>query len=91
MFGKSSLKSCGKWHIVLAIWLIFATIYVIYGEYNRLNNYVAAQAYNSGVRAAVNRIIDESANCQPLPINIDDKKATLISVDCLQKSEAVSE
>lgn len=88
MLGKSNpLKTCSKWHLVLVIWTILATAYVAYGEYNRLTNFVAARAYNAGIRDAVVRIVDESAKCQPLPINVEDKKATLISVDCLKAPE----
>jgi len=91
MFSKSNpLKSCSKWHLVLIVWTLLATVYVVYGEYNRLTNYVAARAYSSGIHDAVVRIVDESAKCQPLPINVDDKKATLISVDCLKAPEATT-
>ena len=72
-------------HIVLIVWLIFATLYVVYGEYNRLNNIVAARAYNAGISEAVTQIINESQKCQPVPINVGDMSATIINLECLQQ------
>ena len=77
----------GILHIVLLVWLIFATLYVVYGEYNRLNNFVAARAYNAGISEAVTQIITESEKCQPVPINVGEMKASIINVGCLQQPE----
>ena len=74
-------------HIIVLIWLIFATLYVVYGEYNRLNNYVAARAYNAGLQEAVTQIITESKKCQPIPVNVGELQATLINLECLQGVE----
>lgn len=82
---KHQFIACNIWKIILVIWIIFATLYVIYGEYNRLANYVAQRAYNAGVSSAVSQIITESQKCQPVPVNVGDSKASLINLDCLQK------
>jgi hypothetical protein len=82
---KDKICSCTVWRIILIVWIIFTTLYLIYGEYNRLANYVAKNAYNAGITTAVTQIIAESEKCQPVPINVDDKKATIINVSCLQK------
>ena len=85
---KDKICSCTVWRIILIVWIIFTTLYLIYGEYNRLTNYVAQRAYNQGITTAVTQMITESEKCQPVPINVDDKKATLINVDCLKQPAA---
>jgi len=77
----------GILHIVLVVWLIFATLYVVYGEYSRLNNFVAARAYNAGISEAVSQIITESEKCQPVPINVGEMTATIMNLECLQAPE----
>ncbi len=72
-------------HIVLLVWLIFATLYVFYGEYNRLSKFVANRAYNAGLQEAVTQIITESQKCQPIPVNVGELQATLINLECLQE------
>ena len=87
---KHKFKGCdaGKvWKIIFIIWIIFATVYVIYGEYNRLTNYVANNAYNAGIQTAVTQIITESQKCQPVPINVEELSAQLINLECLQQPE----
>jgi len=83
---KDKICSCKVWKIVLIIWLVFTTLYFFYDGYDRLANYVAKNAYNQGITTAVTQIITESEKCQPVPINVDDKKATIINVSCLQKA-----
>jgi len=80
------------WKIVLIVWLVFTTLYFFYDGYDRLANYVYKNGYNTGITTAVTQIITESEKCQPIPINVDDKKATLINVDCLkQQAEEAAE
>jgi hypothetical protein len=88
---KNKLTAPNVWKAVLVIWIIFATLYVVYGEYNRLTNYVAKRAYNAGVSSAVSQIITESQKCQPVPVNVDDLKANLVNLDCLQKPATTEE
>jgi hypothetical protein len=85
---KDKVCSCKVWKIVLIVWLVFTTLYLVYGEYSRLQNFVANRAYNKGLADAVGQIITESQKCQAIPINVDDKKATLINVDCLKQPAA---
>jgi len=85
---KDKICSCKIWRIVLIVWVVFTTLYLVYGEYNRLANYVAKNAYNQGLTTAVTQIITESEKCQPIPINVNDKKATLINIDCLKQPAA---
>ena len=84
-------KACHFWKAILVLWIIFATIYVVYGEYNRLSNFVAKRAYNQGLTDAVTELIKQGGTCQPIPVNVDDKTATFISLECLQQPEEVTE
>ena len=83
---KSKIKcDAGKvWKVIFIIWIIFASVYVIYGEYNRLANRVAKSAYNAGLQEAVVRIITESEKCQAVPINVGEMSAQIINLKCLQ-------
>jgi hypothetical protein len=91
---KNKLQCCSAsnvWRVIFILWIIFATIYVIIGEYNRVQNLVAQRAYNAGISSAVSQIITESQKCQPVPVNVDDLKASLINLDCLQKPATTEE
>ena len=74
-------------HIVLIIWLIFATIYVLYSEYNRLNVFVAQRAYTQGVTDSVVQLIEQSQTCQPIPVTAGEVQVNLISIECLKAAE----
>ena len=82
MFGKAKKIDTQKvWRVIFVIWIAFATIYVVYSEYSRLNNYV----FEQGKRAAVQAIVAESEKCQPVPIYIGGQQvASLLNVGCLQ-------
>ena len=88
---KNKLKCCDAskvWHVIFIIWIVFASLYVIYGEYNRLSNVVAKGAYNSGVSAAVGQLMNEAAKCQPFPVTLDGNKVTLMNLECAVPEEA---
>ena len=78
--------------IVLAAWLILATLYVIYGEYNRLNMVVAQTSYNAGYQEgyqdSVVQLLNEVAKCQPVPITFNNQQVEVIGVACLQQGGA---
>ena len=69
--------------VILIVWVIFASVYVVYGEYQRVQVMVAQRAYNTGLRDAVNQLIQQAQTCQPIPVNSGEANVTLISVDCL--------
>ena len=81
-------KSFPKLKIALIVWLVFATLYVVYGEYNRLNNFVAKQAYNRGLTDAVGEVLKQSQKCEPFPVNIGDQGVELINLKCVQQAPA---
>ncbi len=69
--------------ILLIAWLVIATLYVLYGEYSRLNNFVAARAYQTGVRDTVAQIIQQaSGDCKAFPVTIDNQGVQLINLAC---------
>ncbi len=84
---KSTCKH-PKLKIALIIWLVFTTLYVLYGEYNRLNNFVAKQAYNRGLTDAVAEVLKQSQECQSFPVNIGDQGVQLINLKCVQQVDA---
>ena len=69
--------------VILIVWIAFASLYVVYGEYTRLNVVVAQRSYNTGLRDAVNQLIQQAQTCQPIPVTSGDKSANLISLECL--------
>lgn len=70
--------------IILIVWLVLATCYVIYGEYNRLTVFVGQRAYNAGITTAVNQLIEQTKACQPIPITSGNQKVEVIAVSCLK-------
>lgn len=70
--------------IILIVWIVFASLYVVYGEYQRLQRVVANTSYNRGLSTAVNQLISESAKCQPIPVKAGDVQVDLIAIKCLQ-------
>lgn len=83
--GSRTLK------IVVAVWLIATTVYVGYNEYVRLS-FTIGRAYNAGISNAVNRLIDESQKCEPVPVSANGRGVNLINVECLQEpAEAPAE
>jgi len=86
------LKRQSVLQIVLLVWFVFATLYVFYGEYNRLGTFVSQQAYNSGIQEAytkgitdsVVQLMQEAQKCQPIPVTAGDQQVNLISLECLK-------
>ncbi len=77
-----------KLKISLLIWLVLATLYVVRSEYNRLNNFVAQRAYQSGLTDAVTEVLKQSQECEPFPVNIGDQGVQLINIACVQQLDA---
>jgi beta-lactamase regulating signal transducer with metallopeptidase domain len=84
---KNFLKKYPVARIVLIVWIVFATLYVLYGEYSRLKVFVAQQAYTKGVTDSVVELMKQAQTCQPIPVTAGDTQVQLISIDCLQAPE----
>lgn len=63
-------------------WVLFATLYVAYGEWNRFRFNVYEAAYNRGKTETVQQVILEAQKCQPFPVVAGEAKTTLISLEC---------
>jgi len=74
--------------IVIIIWLIFTTLYLVFSEYNRLNFVVGQTAYNSGVHDTLAQIMAGASQCQPVPLTIDSNTIEVIGTKCQQLPEA---
>ncbi len=79
-----SIRSLPIAKVLLLVWIVFATVYVVVGEYNRINRFVAQVAFNNGMSNAVVQLIQQASTCQAVPISAGNAKMTLISVECLQ-------
>lgn len=84
---KNVIKKAPVLKIVLIVWIAFASLYVIYGEYNRLKVFVAQRAYTQGVTDSVIQLMQQSQTCQPIPVTAGEAKVNLINVDCLTAGE----
>lgn len=72
--------------IVLIVWLVFTTLYLVYGEYSRLTGFVAQTAYNQGYRDSATQLVAEVTKCQPVPITLGTQTVSVIGLECLQKA-----
>lgn len=77
--------------VILIVWIIFASIYVVYGEYTRMKIFVAQRSYNTGLRDAVTQLIQQAKTCQPIPVTAGEERVDLISLECLNGSDAEAE
>jgi hypothetical protein len=77
-----------KFPIVKALfiaWVVFASLYFIYGEYMRLTQYVAQNAYGKGYQDSIMQLLNEVSKCQPVPIPFGENKVDIIATSCLQQ------
>lgn len=81
---QNTLKKYPLPRIILIIWIVFASLYVAYGEYKRLTVYVAQTSYTRGVTDSVAKLMQESQKCQPIPVTAGDQKIELIALNCLK-------
>lgn len=75
--------------LILILWVAFSILYVGYNEWVRFRVLVMQNAYNQGVGDAVAKVLDESKNCKGFPVNLGDKNATLVNVECLKQQPQV--
>ncbi|MFH0838242.1 MAG: hypothetical protein V1880_03175 [Patescibacteria group bacterium] len=73
--------------VIVIIWIAFASLYVVYNEYNNFKVLVAQRAYNTGLRDAVNKLIQQAQTCNPIPVTSGEQRVDLISMSCLNASD----
>lgn len=74
--------------VIAIVWIIFASLYVVYGEYQRVKVLVAQRAYNTGIRDSVIQLLEQSKTCQPIPVTSGEDRVELIAVNCLTQSDS---
>ena len=62
--------------ILLMIWLIFATLYVLYGEYNHFRNIVSKRFYERGKLDQAISILRKAEECKPKGLDRERSKNT---------------
>ena len=72
---------------ILLVWIIFASLYVVYGEYNRLKVFVAQRAYTQGVTDSVIELMQKAQECKTIPVTAGEARVDLINVGCLTQGE----
>lgn len=78
-----NLKKIPVLKVIFIVWIIFASLYVVYGEYTRMKVMVAQRSYNKGIQDSVIQLMTEAAKCQPIPITAGGQSINLINLDCL--------
>jgi len=73
--------------IVLIIWAVVASGYVIFSMWNDFKINFQQKVYQAGVSDTVNSLIKQAndSKCEPFEVYNGDNKTQLISVSCLQK------
>ena len=77
--------------VIAALVIVIALMagYIGVGSYSGYVTEVAGNAYvtgySDGMAAAVQQILQESDNCQPVPVYMGNLTRTLIDVACLQE------
>ncbi|QQR83434.1 hypothetical protein IPJ72_06635 [Candidatus Peregrinibacteria bacterium] len=79
-----------KWHTVLLIWIIFASLYFVYNEWGRLSTVVktvAQQSREEGFATAINGVIQKAQACESFNVFSGDSSVELINIQCLNQGE----
>lgn len=76
--------------IVLIVWAVFSIGWMCFDNWQDFKNQQLNAAYQQGMAGAVQSIITESEKCAQtgVPLNVGDKKATIVNVTCLQAPAA---
>jgi len=73
--------------IILIIWLAFSILYVGYTQYRYFQAFIASQAYETGLKDAVTKVIQQAQECKAFPVTIGEQGVQLINIACLQQPE----
>ncbi|MBN2095789.1 hypothetical protein JW752_00105 [Candidatus Peregrinibacteria bacterium] len=80
-----SKYSVGK--IILVVWVAFSILYVGYTQYRYFQTFIANQAYQTGLKDAVVKVIQQAQECKAFPVTIGEQGVQLINIACLQQPE----
>jgi len=87
----SSKKKGSALKIILLVWLVFTSLYFVWGEYQRLSQFVFQQGVEQGRFETTSGIIQAAQACQPFSVYIADQKVDLLNVNCLSAVQPASE
>lgn len=81
--SKKALK------VVLIVWLVIASGYVVFSMWNDFKFNFQQKVYQTGVSDTVNNLIKQATDekCQPFEVYNGEKKVQLISISCLQQGD----
>jgi hypothetical protein len=73
-----------KW--VLIVWLIFTTLYTLWGGKQFLVNKVYKSGIETGQNVAINQVITQvmKSECKPISVFAGEKSVEVVNLECLK-------
>ena len=71
--------------VFVIVWMVFSIGYIAYDQWQGFKFSRVQVAYERGISDSVESLIEESKNCQPIPLYDGAKKVEVISVGCLDQ------
>ncbi len=82
---NSKVKSIGT--ILIFVWVVLSSVYIVHDLWNEGLKFSFKTGYEKAQFDTINSIIDRAQICEAFDAFIDQKRVTLINVECLQKPE----
>ena len=77
--------------IVLIILLAVALSYIVFDQYNAIQQRVQLNVYQEGVQfgfeQAILQVVNQAATCQQVPLVFNNQTINMIAVECLQAAQ----
>jgi len=74
-------------HIIAFIWIVFSVVFILYDVWSDFKNVQISNAYQQGRTDTINALIQQSKDCQTVPIYSGDTQIQIIDVSCLKTAE----
>ena len=88
IFGKKGAKVT---KIILLVWLVFTSLYFVWGEYQRLNQFVFQKGVEQGRFETTSGVIQAAQECRPFSVYIPGQQVELVNVNCLSSAQEYAE
>lgn len=82
-----------KWFItsvILGVFLLLTVGYLAVTQYNQFQRQQQTTAFQEGAQAgfqrAVVQVIQQSRNCEPVPLNAGNTTVNVVAVECLEQA-----
>lgn len=74
--------------IIIGIWLVVTTIYMVWGLWGDFSMYIMQRSYTAGQTDAINALIlqAQDKNCKPFSVFSGKQTVDIINVACLQET-----